>query len=117
MAFFRVVVICDCPTTVEKSWGLYFRAETINLSIRFSSYSKRTANTKAGNDRTPKFFTNEPNGGILFSKITICDLREKNMRSQIVTSCVFQFLRLRHLSFSRVHSIFRCHTYFIKYAK
>ena len=33
MAFFRVVVICDCPTTVEKSWGLYFRAETINLSI------------------------------------------------------------------------------------
>jgi hypothetical protein len=33
MAFLRVVVICDCPTTVEKSWGLYFLAETINLSM------------------------------------------------------------------------------------
>src|SRR5678815_3009677 len=30
MAFLRVVVICDCPTTVEKFWGLYLRAETIN---------------------------------------------------------------------------------------
>jgi hypothetical protein len=43
MAFFRVVVICDCPTTVEKSWGLYFRAETINLSIiklLWQTYSK-----------------------------------------------------------------------------
>jgi hypothetical protein len=28
MAFFRVVVICDCPTTVLKFWGLYLRAET-----------------------------------------------------------------------------------------
>jgi hypothetical protein len=27
------VVICDCPTTVSNVWGLYFRAETINLSI------------------------------------------------------------------------------------
>src|ERR1700722_2664018 len=33
MAFFRVVVIWDWPTTVEKSWGLYFRALTMNLSI------------------------------------------------------------------------------------
>ena len=33
MAFFSVVVMCDCPTTVEKFWGLYFLADTINLSI------------------------------------------------------------------------------------
>ena len=33
MAFFKVVVICACPTTVEKFCGLYFLAETINLSI------------------------------------------------------------------------------------
>src|SRR3982750_4687782 len=33
IAFFKVVVICDCPTTVEKFWGRYFRAETMNLSI------------------------------------------------------------------------------------
>lgn len=33
IAFFKVVVICGCPTTVEKFWGLYFRAETINFSI------------------------------------------------------------------------------------
>jgi hypothetical protein len=33
MAFFRVVVIWDWPTTVEKSCGLYFRALTMNLSI------------------------------------------------------------------------------------
>jgi hypothetical protein len=29
----RVVVICSCPTTVLKVWGLYFRAETMNFSI------------------------------------------------------------------------------------
>jgi hypothetical protein len=28
MAFLRVVVMCDCPTTVLKFWGLYLRAET-----------------------------------------------------------------------------------------
>jgi len=28
-----VVVICCCPTTVEKFCGLYFLAETINFSI------------------------------------------------------------------------------------
>src|ERR1700694_3815059 len=33
MAFFRVVVMCSCPTTVSKACGLYFRAETINFSI------------------------------------------------------------------------------------
>jgi hypothetical protein len=33
MAFFKVVVMCSCPTTVSKVWGLYFRAETINFSI------------------------------------------------------------------------------------
>ncbi len=37
MAFFNVVVICDCPTTVEKSCGLYFLAETMNLFITFTS--------------------------------------------------------------------------------
>src|SRR5258708_40367089 len=36
MAFLRVVVMCDCPTTVEKSWGRYFRAETINLSMLYA---------------------------------------------------------------------------------
>jgi hypothetical protein len=33
IAFFKVVVMCDCPTTVLKFWGLYFLAETMNLSI------------------------------------------------------------------------------------
>src|SRR5450432_1336276 len=33
IAFLRVVVICDCPTTVLKFCGRYFLAETINLSI------------------------------------------------------------------------------------
>ena len=33
MAFFNVVVMWDCPTTVLKFWGLYFLAETMNLSI------------------------------------------------------------------------------------
>src|SRR5436190_641084 len=33
IAFLSVVVICACPTTVLKVWGLYFLAETINLSI------------------------------------------------------------------------------------
>src|SRR5579872_5366903 len=42
MAFFNVVVICACPTTVEKSWGLYFRAETINLSMSIAPVSKPT---------------------------------------------------------------------------
>src|SRR5579871_4831552 len=36
IAFFRVVVICCWPTTVEKSWGRYFLAETINLSIEYT---------------------------------------------------------------------------------
>ena len=34
MAFFRVVVMCDCPTTVLKFCGRYFLAETINLSMK-----------------------------------------------------------------------------------
>ncbi len=33
IAFFKVVVICDCPTTVEKFCGLILRAETMNLSM------------------------------------------------------------------------------------
>src|SRR5215213_6572164 len=33
IAFFKVVVICGCPTTVAKFCGRYFLAETINLSI------------------------------------------------------------------------------------
>jgi hypothetical protein len=33
IAFLSVVVICDCPTTVSKVWGLYFLADTMNLSI------------------------------------------------------------------------------------
>jgi hypothetical protein len=36
IAFFSVVVICDWPTTVEKSCGLYFLAETMNLFINAS---------------------------------------------------------------------------------
>jgi len=34
IAFLSVVVICDCPITVLKFCGLYFLAETINLSMR-----------------------------------------------------------------------------------
>ena len=33
IAFLSVVVICDWPTTVSKVCGLYFLAETTNLSI------------------------------------------------------------------------------------
>jgi hypothetical protein len=35
MAFFSVVVICACPTTVAKFCGLYFRAETMKVSIKW----------------------------------------------------------------------------------
>ena len=35
IAFFSVVVICDCPTTVLKFCGRYFLAETINFSMNF----------------------------------------------------------------------------------
>src|SRR6266705_3506804 len=31
MAFFKVVVICDCPTTLSKVAGRYLRAETTKL--------------------------------------------------------------------------------------
>jgi len=41
MAFFSVVVICACPTTVEKFCGLYFLAETINLSIPVAKLSEK----------------------------------------------------------------------------
>jgi hypothetical protein len=40
IAFFSVVVICDCPTTVEKCWGLYFLAETTKFSIRMQDKIK-----------------------------------------------------------------------------
>src|SRR6186713_2927823 len=40
IAFFKVVVICSCPTTVSKVWGLYFRAETINFSIQIKSKAR-----------------------------------------------------------------------------
>src|SRR5579875_553523 len=33
IAFFKVVVICSCPTTVSKVCGLYFLADTMNFSI------------------------------------------------------------------------------------
>jgi len=33
IAFFRVLVIDFCPTTVSKVCGLYFRAETMKFSI------------------------------------------------------------------------------------
>src|SRR2546421_4606921 len=46
MAFFNVVVICSCPTTVEKFWGLYLRAETINLSIPGDEVKKRFFNRR-----------------------------------------------------------------------
>jgi hypothetical protein len=39
MAFFKVVVICDCPTTVLKFWGLYFLAETTKFSILDAQYT------------------------------------------------------------------------------
>jgi hypothetical protein len=32
MAFFKVVVICDCPTTLSKVTGLYFLADTTKFS-------------------------------------------------------------------------------------
>jgi hypothetical protein len=38
MAFFSVVVICACPTTVLKFCGLYFRADTMNLSMMLGSW-------------------------------------------------------------------------------
>src|ERR1700748_2504994 len=50
MAFLRVVVICTCPTTVEKSWGLYFLAETMNLSIGFAPLA---------NLRLPRHFSDD----------------------------------------------------------
>src|SRR5215216_6752245 len=40
IAFFKVVVMCSCPTTVSKVWGLYFRAETINFSIKLKSKAR-----------------------------------------------------------------------------
>src|SRR6186713_2732347 len=42
IAFFSVVVICDCPTTVSKVCGLYFLAETTNLSILIMSEIRDT---------------------------------------------------------------------------
>ena len=33
IAFFSVEVIENCPTTVSKVWGLYFRAETTKSLI------------------------------------------------------------------------------------
>jgi len=33
MAFFRVVVMDDCPTTVSKVVGLYFLAETTKFCM------------------------------------------------------------------------------------
>jgi hypothetical protein len=45
IAFFNVVVICDCPITVLKFCGLYFLAETINLSIiKIRAYKIRESN-------------------------------------------------------------------------
>src|SRR5215471_19342314 len=41
MAFFNVVVMCCWPTTVSKVCGLYFLAETINLSIATRNLSSR----------------------------------------------------------------------------
>jgi hypothetical protein len=43
MAFFRVVVICACPTTVLKFWGLYFLAETTKFSILDAQYTNYLA--------------------------------------------------------------------------
>jgi hypothetical protein len=40
IAFFSVVVICDCPTTVEKCCGLYFLAETTKFSIKMQDKTK-----------------------------------------------------------------------------
>src|SRR6478672_10342179 len=40
MAFFKVVVICDCPTTVSNVCGLYFLADTMNL-FSISNYATR----------------------------------------------------------------------------
>ena len=37
IAFFKVVVICACPTTVSNVCGLYFLAETMNLSMKKNS--------------------------------------------------------------------------------
>src|SRR5690606_39139433 len=34
IAFFKVVVMCSCPTTALKFCGRYLRAETINFSMR-----------------------------------------------------------------------------------
>src|ERR1700712_4495506 len=46
MAFFNVVVICSCPTTVEKFCGRYLRAETMNLSISGSEVKKKIFNRR-----------------------------------------------------------------------
>jgi hypothetical protein len=41
MAFFKVVVIDCCPTTVSKVTGLYFLADTMKLSMN-SSYKNES---------------------------------------------------------------------------
>src|SRR5450755_2038086 len=53
MAFLSVVVICDCPTTAEKSCGLYFLAETMNLFIYLPPDSFRCNNNEVLEDRMP----------------------------------------------------------------
>src|SRR5215210_2286908 len=40
MAFFKVVVICSCPTTVSNACGRYFLAETTNFSMVCSPLRK-----------------------------------------------------------------------------
>ena len=38
IAFFSVVVMCSCPTTVSNVWGRYFLAETTNFSMINGSF-------------------------------------------------------------------------------
>jgi hypothetical protein len=49
IAIIKVVVICYCHTTVEKFWGLYFLAETINLSIPAAKLSEKNFYSGAQN--------------------------------------------------------------------
>jgi len=48
MAFRKVEVIANCPTTVSKLAGLYFRAETIKFSINNQQYTQITDSLRPG---------------------------------------------------------------------
>jgi hypothetical protein len=56
MAFFRVVVSACCPTTDLNVEGLYFRADTIKLSIKFSFFLSSANILKSSRSFSTKYF-------------------------------------------------------------